>query len=353
MGRRNLRQGGGAPAGPAAGRAGSVLLTLVAGQFLMTFDSSVMYVAIATVVEDVGTTVTGIQAAIMLYTLVMAVLMVTGGKSGSMIRRRLAFTIGCVVYGVGSALTAVAPNLPVLIIDWSVLEDVGAALILPAIVALVVALVVGNVVRHRRIVRDRRAAARGVGVRRAGDLPGGAAPGSPGAAVDVRQPPDDRRATDVPQPLPGAGGAVLHDPAVPVGLAGPDGTRDGRADPAAVHHAARPARDVRRDGRPARRAGDRRTGVAARSRDGQRGARRAQPGGRRAAEHRDEPRRGDRDRAGRIDPDHVADGSLPACCCGEPGDTRAGQGPGERPARRRMRSTAPPSIRRSPRPHST
>src|SRR5687768_4143262 len=62
----------------------SVLVTLAAGQFLMTLDSSVMNVAIATVAEDVGTTVTGIQTAITLYTLVMAMLMVTGGKIGSM-----------------------------------------------------------------------------------------------------------------------------------------------------------------------------------------------------------------------------------------------------------------------------
>ena len=38
-----------------------VLLTLAAGQFLMTLDTSVMNVAIATVAEDVGTDVTGIQ----------------------------------------------------------------------------------------------------------------------------------------------------------------------------------------------------------------------------------------------------------------------------------------------------
>jgi hypothetical protein len=57
-----------APAGPTARGAGAVLLTLAAGQFLMTFDSSVMNVAIATVAKDVGTTVTGIQSAITLYT---------------------------------------------------------------------------------------------------------------------------------------------------------------------------------------------------------------------------------------------------------------------------------------------
>jgi hypothetical protein len=114
-----------------------VLLTLASGQFPMTLDSSVMNVAIATVAADVGTTVTGIQAAITLYMLVMAMLMVAGGKIGSMIGRRRAFAIGCIIYGLGSLTTALAPNLPVLVIGWSVLEGIGAALILPAIVALV------------------------------------------------------------------------------------------------------------------------------------------------------------------------------------------------------------------------
>ena len=80
---------------------------------------------------------TGIQSAITLYTLVMAMLMVAGGKIGSMIGRRRAFAIGCVIYGCGSLTTALAPNLTVLILGWSVLEGIGAALILPAIVALV------------------------------------------------------------------------------------------------------------------------------------------------------------------------------------------------------------------------
>src|SRR3954464_14861727 len=121
----------------AAQAASTVLVTLAAGQFLMTLDTSVMNVAIATVAEDVGTTITGIQTAITLYTLVMAMLMITGGKIGSMIGRRRAFAIGCVIYGIGSLTTALAPNLPVLILGWSVLEGIGAALILPAIVALV------------------------------------------------------------------------------------------------------------------------------------------------------------------------------------------------------------------------
>src|SRR5205809_5970826 len=88
-----------------------VLLTLAAGQFLMTLDSSVMNVSIAQVAEDIGTTVTGIQTAITLYALVMASLMITGGKIGTIIGRKRAFAIGCVIYGVGSFTTAIAPNL--------------------------------------------------------------------------------------------------------------------------------------------------------------------------------------------------------------------------------------------------
>mgnify|MGYP003449634381 CR=1 FL=1 len=94
-------------------KTGLVLLTLASGQFLMTLDSSVMNVSIATVAKDVGTTVTGIQTAIVLYTLVMAMLMVTGGKIGSMIGRKRAFTLGLVIYCTGSLTTALAPNLTV------------------------------------------------------------------------------------------------------------------------------------------------------------------------------------------------------------------------------------------------
>jgi MFS family permease len=114
-----------------------VLLTLAAGQFLMTLDSSVMNVSIATVAKDVGTTVTGIQGAITAYTLVMAALMITGAKIGALIGRKRAFAVGCVIYGCGSFTTAISPSLPVLLFGWSFLEGVGAALILPAIVALV------------------------------------------------------------------------------------------------------------------------------------------------------------------------------------------------------------------------
>ena len=121
----------------AAKGTGIVLATLAAGQFVMALDTTVMNTAIATVAKDLDTTVTGIQTAITLYTLVMASLMITGGKVGEIIGRKRAFTIGCVIYACGSMTTALAPNLTVLMIGWSGLEGLGAVLIMPAIVALV------------------------------------------------------------------------------------------------------------------------------------------------------------------------------------------------------------------------
>jgi MFS family permease len=121
----------------AAAAAGLILTTLCAGQFLMMLDSSVMNVSMATVANDLDTSITGIQTAITLYTLVMAAFMITGGKIGEIIGRKRAFAIGCIIYGAGSLTTSIAPNLGILLLGWSCLEGLGAALILPSIVALI------------------------------------------------------------------------------------------------------------------------------------------------------------------------------------------------------------------------
>jgi EmrB/QacA subfamily drug resistance transporter len=112
------------------------LVVLAAAQFLMVLDQAVMNVAISQLVEDFDTTVTTIQAVIALYALVMAALMMTGGKIGDLIGRRRAFMVGMAIYGCGSALTAASWSVPTLILGWSILEGIGAALVLPALVAL-------------------------------------------------------------------------------------------------------------------------------------------------------------------------------------------------------------------------
>ncbi|HMR94663.1 MAG TPA: MFS transporter [Microthrixaceae bacterium] len=115
----------------------TALIALAIAQFVMVLDQSVMNVSISQLVADFDTTVPTIQAVITLYCLVMAMLMLTGGKIGDIIGRRRAFTIGLVIYSVGSATTAAAPTVAVLALGWSVLEGIGAALVLPAMAALI------------------------------------------------------------------------------------------------------------------------------------------------------------------------------------------------------------------------
>ncbi|NUS23074.1 MAG: MFS transporter [Streptomyces sp.] len=113
------------------------LIVLGTAQFLMVLDTSVMNVSVSQLVEDFDTEVTAIQAVITLYALVMAAFMIIGGRFGDILGRRRMFLVGLVVYAIGSALTAVAPTLWVLTLGWSVIEGLGAAMVLPAMAALV------------------------------------------------------------------------------------------------------------------------------------------------------------------------------------------------------------------------
>jgi MFS family permease len=113
------------------------LAALAIAQFVMVLDQAVMNVSISQLVDEFDTTVTTIQGVITLYSLVMAMFMLAGGKIGDIIGRRRAFVVGLVIYGIGSGLTAVAPSVLVLTLGWSVLEGLGAALVLPALAALI------------------------------------------------------------------------------------------------------------------------------------------------------------------------------------------------------------------------
>jgi MFS family permease len=115
------------------------MLILASAQFVMVLDSSVMNVAISQIVEDLDTTIQGVQSAITLYTLVMAAFMLLGAKLGDILGRNRAFAIGLAIYGVGSLTTAVSPSLAVLLVGWSGVEGFGAVLVVPAIAALTAA----------------------------------------------------------------------------------------------------------------------------------------------------------------------------------------------------------------------
>jgi MFS family permease len=113
-----------------------VIGMLAAAQFLMVLDTTVMNVSISQVAAELNTTIVGMQSAITMYTLVMAAFMLIGGKLGDRWGAKRAFWIGLLVYGTGSFITALSQNLTQLLIGWSLIEGLGAILVIPAIAAL-------------------------------------------------------------------------------------------------------------------------------------------------------------------------------------------------------------------------
>jgi EmrB/QacA subfamily drug resistance transporter len=118
-------------------KAWRVVLILSAAQFILVLDTTVMNVSISNVVADLDTSVENVQLAITAYMLVMASTMLLGGKLGDIWGRRRAFRIGLVVFAIGSGLTAVTPGIGLLLIGWSLIEGLGAAVMVPALIALI------------------------------------------------------------------------------------------------------------------------------------------------------------------------------------------------------------------------
>ena len=114
-----------------------ILVALCMAQFINAYDTTAMNVAVTSVVKSLGTTVSGVQSALVLYSLVMASFMLIGGKLGDAWGRRTTFTLGISMYGVGALITAFSLGLPMMIFGWSLLEGLGSALMIPAIFAIV------------------------------------------------------------------------------------------------------------------------------------------------------------------------------------------------------------------------
>jgi MFS family permease len=113
-----------------------VLAPLALAQFICSFAGSNMNVMINDISKDLDTTVQGVQVAITLFLLVMAALMIPGGKLSDKYGRKRCFLAGLVIYGVGAVLSALSPGLGVLIMGNSILEGVGTALLIPPVYIL-------------------------------------------------------------------------------------------------------------------------------------------------------------------------------------------------------------------------
>ena len=113
-----------------------LILPLALAQFICSFAGSNMNVMITDITADLDTTVTGVQAAITLFSPIMAILMIPCSKLSDRWGRKRCFTAGLVLYGIGALLSAAAPGLGILILGNSVLEGIGTALLIPPVYIL-------------------------------------------------------------------------------------------------------------------------------------------------------------------------------------------------------------------------
>src|SRR6478672_13241139 len=91
-------------------------ILLAAAMFVFVIDTSLMNVSISAVVDDLDTTVSGVQGAIALEALVSAAFILIGGKTGDLIGRKLAYVLGLLGYAVGAVAMTVAQGLTAIII---------------------------------------------------------------------------------------------------------------------------------------------------------------------------------------------------------------------------------------------
>ena len=114
----------------------TLLSLLSAAMFIIVIDTTIMNVSISALVEDLNTTVGGIQSAISIYALVMASFMLIGGKLADIIGKKRTFLVGLVIFGVGTSIASFSQSLGMLIFGWSLLEGLGSALMMPSIQTL-------------------------------------------------------------------------------------------------------------------------------------------------------------------------------------------------------------------------
>jgi EmrB/QacA subfamily drug resistance transporter len=122
---------------PQGKRERRLAILLAMAMFVLVVDTSLMNVSISSVVEDLDTTVSGVQSAIALEALVSAAFILMGSKLGDLMGRKRAYVIGLLAYATGALAMALAQGLIAIIVFWAIVGGLGASLLLPAMQSLV------------------------------------------------------------------------------------------------------------------------------------------------------------------------------------------------------------------------
>jgi EmrB/QacA subfamily drug resistance transporter len=125
------------PAAEPATGSNRLAILLSMAMFVLVVDTSLMNVSIAAVVDDLDTTVSGVQSAIALEALVSAAFILIGSKVGDLIGRKRAYVLGLLGYAVGAVAMALAQDLTAIIFFWAIIGGLGASLLLPSMQSLI------------------------------------------------------------------------------------------------------------------------------------------------------------------------------------------------------------------------
>lgn len=115
------------------------LVVLALALSIIIIDTTILNVSLKAIIEDLNTNIQSLQWVISAYSLTLAALTITGGRLGDLFGRKKMFMLGAVLFAIGSGIAAISQNVGTLLIGESIIEGVGAALMMPATASLLVA----------------------------------------------------------------------------------------------------------------------------------------------------------------------------------------------------------------------
>ncbi len=105
---------------------------------IILIDTTLLNVSLKNIIKDLNTDIQSIQWVITAYSLTIAALTITGGRLGDLFGRKKMFIAGAFLFAVGSFIASISTNVGMMIAGESIIEGIGAALMMPATASILV-----------------------------------------------------------------------------------------------------------------------------------------------------------------------------------------------------------------------
>lgn len=116
----------------------STIFVLSLALAIILIDATLLNVSLSTLVKDLHTDIQSLQWVITAYSLTVAALTITGGRLGDLFGRKKMFVIGAFIFAIGSLVASFSGNVQTMVVGESIIEGIGAAMMMPATASLLV-----------------------------------------------------------------------------------------------------------------------------------------------------------------------------------------------------------------------